>query len=87
MTPSTAADLPWGLSKGHPTTLRTLKPKPSNRKGKASQRKTFVKNIVREVAGHAPYERRLMELLRWVVRPQKRSQGRKGWDEGMRGKG
>lgn len=74
-TPSTAAmavtgferkNLPWGQSRGFPTTKRELKPKPSSRKGKASKRHDFVKNVVAEVAGQAPYERRLIELLRCV---------------------
>lgn len=38
--------------------------KPVNRKGKQSVRSNFVKSIVREVAGFAPYERRVMELIR-----------------------
>lgn len=58
------ADLPWGLNKGHPTTVRALPAKHSNRKGKSSARTAFVKAIVREVAGFAPYERRVMELIR-----------------------
>jgi large subunit ribosomal protein L36e len=41
-----------------------MKEKPSNRKGKASKRAEFVRNIVKEVVGQAPYERRIMELLR-----------------------
>ncbi|KAK9896481.1 ribosomal protein L36e [Cystobasidium minutum MCA 4210] len=57
-------NLPWGLNKGRPTTLRTLKAKPSNRVGKASKRASFVKSLVQEVVGQAPYERRIMELLR-----------------------
>ncbi|BGP41713.1 ribosomal protein L36 [Rhodotorula kratochvilovae] len=58
------ADLPWGLNKGHPTTVIAKVPKPSNRKGRQSARSAFVKSIVREVAGFAPYERRVMELIR-----------------------
>ncbi|SGY18786.1 BQ5605_C014g07474 [Microbotryum silenes-dioicae] len=57
-------DLPWGINKGHPTTIIAKAPKPSNRKGKQSNRQAFVKSIVREVAGFAPYERRVMELIR-----------------------
>merc|ERR1712230_245838 len=57
-------NLPWGLNKGHPTTVIAKVPKPSNRKGRQSARSAFVKSIVREVAGFAPYERRVMELIR-----------------------
>lgn len=59
-----SADLPWGLNKGRPTTVRVLAPKPSYRKGKSSARTAFVKALVREVVGFAPYERRVMELIR-----------------------
>ncbi|GAA5913142.1 uncharacterized protein JCM6883_006538 [Sporobolomyces salmoneus] len=58
------SNLPWGLNKGHPTTAIPKVAKPSNRKGKQSARSSFVKSIVREVAGFAPYERRVMELIR-----------------------
>ncbi|SCZ88118.1 BZ3500_MvSof-1268-A1-R1_Chr10-2g02848 [Microbotryum saponariae] len=70
-------DLPWGINKGHPTTIIAKAPKPSNRKGKQSNRQAFVKSIVREVAGFAPYERRVMELIRnsklarWLARHQR----------------
>ncbi|KAL2124537.1 hypothetical protein VTJ04DRAFT_902 [Mycothermus thermophilus] len=53
-----------GLNKGHKTTPRVTKPQPSRRKGKLSKRTQFVRGIVREVAGLAPYERRVIELLR-----------------------
>ncbi|BGP01653.1 ribosomal protein L36 [Rhodotorula toruloides] len=58
------SNLPWGLNRGHPTTVIAKVPKPSNRKGKQSARSAFVKSVVREVAGFAPYERRVMELIR-----------------------
>ncbi|KAK4051681.1 ribosomal protein L36 [Microbotryomycetes sp. JL221] len=57
-------DLRWGANSGRPTTAIARKQRPSNRKGKQSTRATFVKSVVREVAGFAPYERRVMELIR-----------------------
>ena len=53
-----------GLDKGHKTTPNTLKPKPSHNKGKQTNHNKFVRDLVREVTGFAPYERRAMELLR-----------------------
>merc|ERR1711997_1262230 len=53
-----------GIDKGHVTTKRELKPKPSYRKGKLNARTKFVREIIREVAGYAPYEKRTMELLK-----------------------
>ncbi|CAO3695536.1 hypothetical protein G6F56_000789 [Rhizopus delemar] len=53
-----------GINKGHITARRELKAKPSNKIGAESKRGAFVKSIVREVAGFAPYERRLMELIK-----------------------
>ncbi|CAD5184092.1 unnamed protein product [Musa acuminata subsp. malaccensis] len=53
-----------GLNKGHIVTKRELPPRPSNRKGKTSKRVHFVRNIIREVAGFAPYEKRITELLK-----------------------
>ncbi|ORX58295.1 ribosomal protein L36e [Hesseltinella vesiculosa] len=36
----------------------------SNSRSAASKRTTFVRGIIREVAGFAPYERRVMELIK-----------------------
>lgn len=40
------------------------KPRISRKKGQLSKRTAFVREIVKEVAGLAPYERRVIELLR-----------------------
>ncbi|KAM7504768.1 hypothetical protein LguiB_003672 [Lonicera macranthoides] len=53
-----------GLNKGHVVTRKELAPRPSDRKGKTSKRIHFVKSVVREVAGLAPYEKRITELLK-----------------------
>ncbi|KAL5973290.1 60S ribosomal protein L36B [Asimina triloba] len=53
-----------GLNRGHVVTKRELAPRPSARKGKTSKRVHFVRSIIREVAGFAPYEKRITELLK-----------------------
>ncbi|KAK8945625.1 60S ribosomal protein L36 [Platanthera guangdongensis] len=64
------------LNKGRPVTRKELPPRPSSRKGvesnlyicliiqKTSKRVRFVKNLIREVAGFVPYEKRITELLK-----------------------
>ncbi|TXG69420.1 hypothetical protein EZV62_004355 [Acer yangbiense] len=53
-----------GLNKGHVVTKKELAPCPSNHKGKTSKRIHFVRNVIKEVASFAPYERRMTELLK-----------------------
>ncbi|KAF5954714.1 hypothetical protein HYC85_007570, partial [Camellia sinensis] len=53
-----------GLNKGHVVTKKELAPRPSDRKGKTSKRVHFVRTLIREVAGFAPYEKRITELLK-----------------------
>jgi len=53
-----------GLNKGYETTSIPKTAKPSHRKGKLSKKTQFVRSVVREVVGFAPYERRVLELLR-----------------------
>ncbi|KAK1548118.1 hypothetical protein Q3G72_029000 [Acer saccharum] len=53
-----------GLNKGHVVTKKELALCPSNHKGKTSKRIHFVRNVIKEVAGFAPYERRMTELLK-----------------------
>ncbi|KAK6864907.1 60S ribosomal protein L36 [Apiospora arundinis] len=53
-----------GANKGHKTTARVAKPRVSLTKGHLSKRTSFVRDVVKEVAGLAPYERRVIELLR-----------------------
>merc|ERR1712087_367994 len=53
-----------GLNKGFIVTRRDLKAKPSHRKGRKSVRNGLVREVVREVAGFAPCERRMIELIK-----------------------
>merc|ERR1711972_529366 len=53
-----------GLHKGYIVTRRALPKKASYRKGYKSTRNALVKEVVREVAGFAPYEKRMLELLK-----------------------
>ncbi|KAI7864288.1 50S ribosomal protein L36e [Spinellus fusiger] len=64
MAPQQKSGLAVGLNKGHIVTRRELKITPSYTKGASSKRTTFVRSIVREVVGFAPYERRVMELIK-----------------------
>jgi large subunit ribosomal protein L36e len=53
-----------GLHKGFIVTRRTLPMKPSYRKGRKSARVSLIREVVREVVGFAPYERRMIELIK-----------------------
>ncbi|CCE64405.1 hypothetical protein TPHA_0H02010 [Tetrapisispora phaffii CBS 4417] len=66
-----------GLNKGKKVTSMTPAPKISYRKGAASNRTKFVRSIVREFAGLAPYERRLMDVIRNVGEKRARKVAKK----------
>ncbi|XP_064607801.1 large ribosomal subunit protein eL36-like [Liolophura sinensis] len=56
-----------GLNKGHKVTVNPTgarKLRQNRNKGRGTKRAKFVRDLVREIAGHAPYEKRCMELLR-----------------------
>jgi len=53
-----------GLDKGYQVTKHPRKQKQSRHKGKGSKKTHVVRELVREIVGFAPYERRTMELLR-----------------------
>jgi len=61
---ATKGNQAFGLGKGHKTTPTTAGPKISRRTGKQNKRVKFIRDVVREAAGFAPYEKRCMELLR-----------------------
>ncbi|KDO42554.1 hypothetical protein CISIN_1g038355mg, partial [Citrus sinensis] len=48
----------------HIVTNKELLPRPVDPKGKTSKRIHFERNVIREVAGFAPYEKRIDALLK-----------------------
>ncbi|KJE94560.1 50S ribosomal protein L36e [Capsaspora owczarzaki ATCC 30864] len=60
----TVESLSVGLKKGFKVTSRARPVRPVSRKGHLSKRVKFIRDIVREVSGYAPYERRIIELLK-----------------------
>ncbi|AOW06185.1 60S ribosomal protein L36 [Yarrowia lipolytica] len=61
---ATKSGIAIGPNKGHKVTARTPATRVSRRKGALSKRSAFVRDLVKEVTGQAPYERRIIELLR-----------------------
>ncbi|XP_076233732.1 ribosomal protein L36 [Calliopsis andreniformis] len=69
-------ELAVGLNKGHKTTKirvaknknekkeKTVRVLPARLKGRQTKHSKFVRDLIREVTGHAPYEKRAMELLK-----------------------
>ncbi|KAL1451482.1 hypothetical protein WDU94_005855 [Cyamophila willieti] len=69
-------ELAVGLKKGYRTTKirwanhlaqktsKVVKMRPSRLKGLQTKNNKFTRDLVREVCGHAPYEKRAMELLK-----------------------
>mmetsp|Transcript_3421 Transcript_3421/g.6417 ORF Transcript_3421/g.6417 Transcript_3421/m.6417 type:complete len:97 (-) Transcript_3421:1540-1830(-) len=53
-----------GLDKGYIVTKKPEGPRPASRKGMQGKRPAFVRKVMREVVGFAPYEKRILELLR-----------------------
>ena len=62
--PKPKSGIATGLNSGHILTPLALHPKPSHKKGALAPRTKFVRSLIREVSGFAPYEKRIMELLK-----------------------
>ncbi|EQC31293.1 50S ribosomal protein L36e [Saprolegnia diclina VS20] len=53
-----------GVAKGYPVTKREVAPRPAAKKGRAGKKTQFVRNIVREVVGLMPYEKRILDMIK-----------------------
>ena len=60
----TKTGLAVGMDHGKVVTKLEQKQRPSYRKGKLNKRVAFVREVVSEVVGYSPYEKRCMELLK-----------------------
>ena len=60
----TKTGLAVGMDKGKVVTKIEKKQLPSQRKGKLNKRVAFVREVILEVAGFSPYEKRVLELLK-----------------------
>ncbi|KAJ5227196.1 60S ribosomal protein L36 [Penicillium citrinum] len=69
-----------------PPPLNTPKNKISRTKGQSSRRTAFVREVAREVVGLAPYERRIIELLRNTQDKRARKLAKKRLGTFVRGK-
>mmetsp|Transcript_7643 Transcript_7643/g.7190 ORF Transcript_7643/g.7190 Transcript_7643/m.7190 type:complete len:108 (-) Transcript_7643:64-387(-) len=56
--------LAQGINKGHVTEKRDLPARASRRKGALGKRTKLCREIVREVAGLSPYERRILDMIK-----------------------
>merc|ERR1711977_717918 len=57
-----------GLNHGHKVTKPSTKTRrPVLRKGRANNRAKFVREVIHEVSGHSPLEKRMLEMIRTGV--------------------
>ena len=57
-------EMALGLTKGHQVTKVKPPVRPVSRKGRLTRHNKLVRDVIREVSGVTPYEKRTMELLR-----------------------
>ena len=56
-----------GLNKGFIVSKPTQRKNKTSRRGKLGKRVAMVRDVIREVAGFAPYEKKMMEMIRTGV--------------------
>eukprot|EP01024_Parvocaulis_polyphysoides_P017571 TRINITY_DN17765_c1_g1_i1.p2 TRINITY_DN17765_c1_g1~~TRINITY_DN17765_c1_g1_i1.p2 ORF type:complete len:102 (-),score=16.42 TRINITY_DN17765_c1_g1_i1:221-526(-) len=61
---TTQSGIAVGEKKGYPVTKRTPRVRNNRKKGVLGKKTKFVRSLIREVAGLAPYEKRIIELIK-----------------------
>merc|ERR1719478_1726703 len=68
-----------GLNHGHLITRAAKmawKTRPALRRGYKSKRASFVREVIHEVAGHSPLEKRMLEMIRTGVASKEKRAGK-----------
>ena len=68
-----------GLNHGHLITRPAKmewKTRPALRKGYKSKRNAFIREVIHEVAGHSPLEKRMLEMIRTGVASKEKRAGK-----------
>ena len=53
-----------GLKKGYPVTSKPVAPRPASKKGRCGKKVKMVRELIREVAGLMPYEKRVLDMIK-----------------------
>ncbi|KAG7395120.1 60S ribosomal protein L36 [Phytophthora boehmeriae] len=53
-----------GLNKGFPVNKKQVAPRPASRKGRAGKKTKLVREVIREVVGLMPYEKRILDMIK-----------------------
>ena len=53
-----------GLKKGYPITSKVVAPRPASRKGRCGPKTKMVRELIREVVGLMPYEKRILDMIK-----------------------
>ncbi|KAA0192631.1 Large subunit ribosomal protein L36e [Fasciolopsis buskii] len=53
-----------GREKGLKKTKNVSPKKPSNRRGRITKQAKFARDVIREIVGYAPFEKRILEFLK-----------------------
>merc|ERR1711874_374684 len=73
------SNLAVGLNHGHLITRpakQAWKSRPALRKGHLSKRCAFVREVIHEVAGHSPLEKKMLEMIRTGVASKEKRAGK-----------